>query len=109
MLKNSQNYSPYDPFLTRFKKLGDKCRIRKEEFDGNQKSFFKITPNEFLFHFNTKNWNAIFDAIDTNKVSYGFCPVHFRRTVHFCDRPLSSRTPRNISKTAKMIYLRQKW
>lgn len=26
-----------------------------------------ITPNEFLFHFNTKNWNAIFDAIDTNK------------------------------------------
>ena len=68
MLKNSQNYSPYDPFLTRFKKVSKK--FHKSECEKvPRNSLFKITPNEFLFHFNTKNWNAIFDAIDTNKVS----------------------------------------
>ena len=73
MLKSAQNCIPYDPFLTRYKKVSHQCKlqVQKEECERVQrKSLFKITPNEFLFHFNTKNWNAIFDAIDTNKVSY---------------------------------------
>ena len=71
MLNNAQKYISYDPFLTRYKKVSNQCKLQKEECERLQrKSLFKITPNEFLFHFNTKNWNAIFDAIDTNKVSY---------------------------------------
>ena len=42
MFNNAHYYIPYDPFLTRYKKVPNQCKLQKEECDRAQrKSLFK--------------------------------------------------------------------